>query len=154
MLSLKLQKLLESCSPINKIFTNSQYGIIRENLCFAYKIISIENNIINASSLKLDTISEPQAKLITNLSQCGKKVLSENINNEYIMGECENFIIDTFGNKYCIRNDDKFLVEFDFKNDKIENDKIENDKIENDNVENDIIKPIWLTISINAFKND
>jgi hypothetical protein len=109
---------------IGSIFTNCEYGIIKENLCFAYQITEIKNNIILAVSLKLDTITIPKQKRINSMSDCGSKKLHEPIE---IISEAVMFEKSSFGKKCCIKNNSLYLVEYD----------------------NQLNVPIWTTIDNN-----
>ena len=106
---------------IGSIFTNSEYTVIKENLCFAYQVTEIKNNMVLAVSLKLDTITIPLSKHITSMSDCGSKKLHEPIE---IISEPMVFEKSSFGKKHCIKNDLLCLVEYD----------------------NQLEQPIWTTI--------
>jgi hypothetical protein len=105
------------------IFTNSEYGAIKENLCFAYQITEIGDNIVTAVSLKLDTIIIPKSKCINAVSEYGSKKLHELIE---IISKSVIFGKNSFGKKYCIKNNLLCLIEC--------------------NYDNQINGPIWTTI--------
>lgn len=94
---------------VGDIFTNSEYAIRRESDCFAYRIISIDKDVVEAVSLKLDNISRPTRLKLANISFAGQKKISWPIQE----GNIELFTATKFGAKKCIINSAKCLIESD-----------------------------------------
>ncbi len=104
---------IETKFLVGSIFTNSEYAVIKENLCFAYQITEIKDDMILAVSLKLDTITIPSSKRISDMTQCGSKKLHQPIE---IISEPVIFEKSNFGKKRCIKNNFLCLLEHDYKN--------------------------------------
>ena len=94
---------------LNQIFTNADYAIRRENDCFAYQVVSIDDKI-EAVQLKLKSVAPTKLKI--DLSSCGKKKIHFPIIQTDIV---ETFTLTTFGKRKCIMNKDKCLIEFIYK---------------------------------------
>lgn len=106
-----MQSKTDTSDIIGYIFTNSNYIVRKEDLCYAYQVTEINGNTVLAVPLKLDVITSPQSKRISHMSQCGSKKLYEPLE---IIGEPVIFTISNFGKDLCIKNNLLCLIECDY----------------------------------------